>query len=93
MNRSMLRRGAAAPLITSAATLLLLALSCLAEERAKAIYHQAPKPLASSAAISDWTRFLGPSHNALSPETKLLKDWPQDGLRKVWEVEKGKGWA
>lgn len=93
MNESILRRAAAAPLITSAAALLLLGLSCLAEERAKAIYHQAPQPLASSAATSDWPRFLGPTHNASSPETKLLKEWPQDGLRKVWEVEKGKGWA
>ncbi len=74
-------------------TSLLLCLSCFAEELPNAVFHHAPKPLSPTANTSDWPRFLGPAHNASSPETKLLKEWPAAGLRKVWEVEKGKGWA
>ncbi|RYD64319.1 MAG: hypothetical protein EOP84_32845, partial [Verrucomicrobiaceae bacterium] len=79
--------------LASVCALVLFGFPCVAEESAKAIYHQAPKPLAPAAVTSEWPRFLGPAHNASSPETKLLKEWPKEGLRKVWEMEKGKGWA
>lgn len=52
-------------------------------------FYQAPKPLSPDATVSDWPRFLGPSDNAHSPETHLLKSFPPEGLAKVWEIEKG----
>ncbi len=52
-------------------------------------FHQAPKPLNKTAVTSEWTRFLGPNHDATSPETHLLHEWPKEELTPVWEVKKG----
>lgn len=52
-------------------------------------FHAAPKALSPQAVTSDWTRFLGPGHNATSPETKLAHVFPVKGLPLVWEVAKG----
>lgn len=57
------------------------------------IFHSAPKPLPAGAVTSDWLSFLGPTHNMFSPETKLLKEFPKDGLKPVWEMKKGDGYA
>ncbi len=57
------------------------------------IFHTAPKPLSPEAKTSDWPRFLGPDHNATSPETHLLHEWPEAGPAKVWEVSKGDGYT
>jgi outer membrane protein assembly factor BamB len=56
-------------------------------------FHAAPKPLAAGAITSDWPSFLGPTHNAFSPETKLLAKFPTGGPAVVWEVAKGEGYA
>jgi len=56
-------------------------------------YHRAPKALPAGAVSEDWPRFLGPRHDLHSKETKLLKSFPEGGLRKVWEVERGTGHA
>jgi outer membrane protein assembly factor BamB len=45
-----------------------------------------PKPLAKDAVTSDWPSFLGPSHNGVSPETKLSRKFPPPLL---WEFPKG----
>jgi outer membrane protein assembly factor BamB len=45
-----------------------------------------PKPLAKDAVTSDWPSFLGPSHNAVSAETKLSRKLPPPLL---WEFPKG----
>ena len=58
-----------------------------------ATFHAAPKPLARDAVTSDWTSFLGPSHNGVSPETKLLPRFPKNGPQLVWEVKKGSGYS
>jgi outer membrane protein assembly factor BamB len=55
--------------------------------------HAAAQPLASGAVSSDWTRFLGPSHQPVSPETKLLKEFPPTGPALVWECQTGEGYA
>src|SRR5678815_3171486 len=39
---------------------------------AESLFHSAPKPLSKDAKTQDWPRFLGPYHNAISGETKLL---------------------
>src|SRR5262245_41316200 len=57
---------------------------------AQAQVRQKPKPLSKGAATHDWTSFLGPSHNAMSTETKLSRMLPPP---LVWELPKGTGYA
>ena len=52
-------------------------------------FHKNPKPLPKGAVTHNWTTFLGPTHNAISTETKLLKKWPKSGPSLVWELAKG----
>ena len=56
-------------------------------------FHTAPKPLARDAVTSDWPSFLGPNHNSVSPETKLLAEFPKGGPSLVWEMNKGPGYS
>jgi outer membrane protein assembly factor BamB len=56
-------------------------------------FHAAPKPLAPGAVTHDWRSFLGPSHNAISTETPLLKRFGDDGPSMLWQVTKGQGYA
>src|SRR3954447_21724360 len=64
-----------------------------AQKNVDATFHAAPKPLAKDAKSSDWPCFLGPNHNLVVPETKLLKEFPADGPHVVWEMNKGAGYA
>jgi outer membrane protein assembly factor BamB len=48
---------------------------------------------ATTAQAADWPRFLGPNDDCSSPETGLLKTWTAAGPEKLWEVEKGAGYA
>ena len=48
------------------------------------------KPLAKDAATHDWPSFLGPTHNAVSTETRLSRTLPPP---LVWEFPKGTGYA
>ncbi len=56
-------------------------------------FHKAPKPLAPGAVVGDWRSYLGPTLNAVSPEKPLLRRFPKDGLKPVWEVARGEGYA
>jgi outer membrane protein assembly factor BamB len=56
-------------------------------------FHAKPKPLRRDAVTHDWTSFLGPSHNGISTETRLLLDWPRAGPALVWEMRKGTGYS
>jgi outer membrane protein assembly factor BamB len=56
-------------------------------------FHTKPKPLAAGAVTHDWTSFLGPTHNGVSTETKLLYNWPKAGPTLVWEMKKGTGYS
>jgi outer membrane protein assembly factor BamB len=56
-------------------------------------FHGKPKPLPAGAVTHDWVSFLGPTHNAVSSETKLLKEWPKGGPKLVWELTKGTGYS
>ncbi len=40
---------------------------------------------------ADWPCLFGPAHNCASPETGLLKKFPGEGLRPVWEMPIGSG--
>lgn len=55
-------------------------------------FHAAPKALAKEAQTSDWPRVLGPSNDATSPETHLLKTWAAGEPRVAWEVAMGEGY-
>ena len=48
---------------------------------------------ATPALAADWPRLLGPTHDATSPETHLLHEFPKAGLRILWEREKGGGFG
>jgi outer membrane protein assembly factor BamB len=50
----------------------------------------APKPLAADAVTHDWPSFLGPTHNAVSTETRLTRALPP---RLVWELPKGESYS
>ena len=56
-------------------------------------FHHAPKQLQAGAVARDWTSFLGPSHNGVSDETRLLKKFGDGSPRLVWELAKGAGYA
>jgi outer membrane protein assembly factor BamB len=44
--------------------------------------------LASSLCFAaDWPGFRGPNRDGKSPETGLMKEWPQDGPKMLWSVE------
>jgi outer membrane protein assembly factor BamB len=49
-----------------------------------------PKPLAKDAVTHDWTAFLGPTHNAISTETRLSRKLPPP---LIWELIKGTGYT
>lgn len=49
-----------------------------------------PKALSTGAITSDWAAFLGPTHNAVSKETKLSRKLPPP---LIWEFAKGTGYT
>lgn len=57
--------------------------------RGRLTYFAPPKPLSPDAVTADWPRFLGPTDDNKTPETHLLERFPEGGLPKVWEMEKG----
>ena len=74
--------------------LLLFAFSACAAQEAfdRLNFHAAPKPLSKAAKTSDWPRVLGPTDDAISPETSLLKKWAAGEPKAVWEVAMGEGY-
>jgi outer membrane protein assembly factor BamB len=48
---------------------------------------------AAACLAADWPQFLGPSRNGASPETGLLKAWPDKGPPVLWEKEVGQGFS
>ena len=58
--------------------------------RAQARVVATPKPLPAGAVTHDWTSFLGPTHNAVSTETKLSRTLPPP---LVWEFPKGTSYS
>ena len=48
----------------------------------------------SEARAADWPTFLGPNRDGRSPDTGLLKQWPQEGPALLWKVDNiGPGWS
>jgi len=68
--------------------------SLLGNDQNQRLYeHIKTSPLSEFAITKDWPRYNGPSDDASSPETKLLKDWGKNGPTLVWESKKGEGYA
>jgi len=50
--------------------------------------------LSLAAQAADWPEWRGPQRNAVSTETGLLKEWPKDGPRLIWQAKDiGDGYA
>lgn len=50
--------------------------------------------LANFAFAADWPQFRGPNRDGISPETGLLKSWPEGGPKMLWSYEGlGDGWG
>lgn len=49
--------------------------------------------LSGGNALADWPQFQGPDRDGHSPETGLLRSWPEGGPREVWSVPLGSGYA
>jgi outer membrane protein assembly factor BamB len=48
----------------------------------------------ATAADSDWPSWLGPNRDGKSPDTGLLKTWPADGPKLVWQADNiGEGFS
>ena len=65
-------------------------LAAAAQAQGQARVAQKPKPLSPGAVTHDWPSFLGPSHNAVSTETKLSRTLPPS---LVWEFPKGESYT
>ena len=42
---------------------------------------------------SDWPAFLGPTADSVSPERGIIRPWPKEGLRIVWQKRLGTGYG
>ena len=71
-----------------ASALMQPLLARLAQGQARAI--RKPKPLPQGAVTHEWPSLLGPTHNAVSTETKLSRTLPPP---LVWEFPKGDGYS
>ncbi|MDP8245186.1 MAG: PQQ-binding-like beta-propeller repeat protein [Candidatus Hinthialibacter antarcticus] len=49
--------------------------------------------LSTSTFAADWTQYLGPNRDATSPETGLLKEWPEGGPEVLWTLPLGIGYG
>lgn len=48
----------------------------------------------AAATAADWPGFRGPNRDGISPETGLLKSWPEGGPEQLWTAKNlGRGWG
>ncbi len=74
------------------------ALARSARKNIRCTLYRSPGPLAHDAVTSDWPNFLGPAHNGISPETRLLERFDQPAPEKpdpllVWALAKGESYC
>ncbi len=48
---------------------------------------------AATAPGADWPRYLGPNRDASTPETELIKSFPEGGPKVLWTARLGAGWG
>ena len=71
-------------------TLLAAPLASFAAVHPDVKTHAKPRPLAKDAVTHDWTRFLGPTMDGISTETKISRKLPP---KLLWELRKGTGYT
>jgi outer membrane protein assembly factor BamB len=49
--------------------------------------------MACSSLAADWPQCLGPNRDSTSPETGLLRSWPEAGPEVLWTVSVGRGYG
>lgn len=49
--------------------------------------------LTMASSLADWLQYLGPNHDATSPETGLARSWPEAGPEVLWRAALGKGFG
>jgi outer membrane protein assembly factor BamB len=49
--------------------------------------------VASICPAADWPQYLGPQRNSTSPETGVLRSWPEGGPEVLWTVDVGRGYG
>ena len=69
-----------------------------ARKHIRCTLYRSAGPLAHDAVTSDWPYFLGPAHNGISPETRLLERFDQPAPDKpdpllVWALAKGESYC
>lgn len=57
------------------------------EQEAKLSSAATSATLAASGSSGEWPAFRGPNRDGISPDTGLLKKWPDDGPEKLWMFE------
>ena len=63
------------------------------EQNERLSEHRTASPISQIAQTTDWPRYNGPTDDASSPETMLLKNWGDNGPTLLWESIKGEGYA
>ncbi|MFL5242604.1 MAG: PQQ-binding-like beta-propeller repeat protein [Gemmataceae bacterium] len=48
---------------------------------------------AASSRAGDWPQFLGPNRNGVSNEKDLIKTWPKEGPKVLWQRDVGVGYS
>ena len=46
-----------------------------------------------SVLAQDWPQYLGPNRDSTSPQTGLLRTWPENGPEVLWTVPVGRGYG
>ena len=58
------------------------------------VARQTAAPKRGAAASEEWLTFRGPNRDGKSPDTGLLKEWPEGGPKLLWKLtDIGKGWS
>lgn len=47
----------------------------------------------SDVVSADWHQYLGPDRNSTSPETGIMREWPEGGPEVLWTVDVGTGYG
>lgn len=65
------------------------------EARVETPVNEAPMPEPDRTAPPDapWPTFLGPGQDGVHRASRILTDWPEDGLREIWRQKVGGGYA
>ncbi len=57
------------------------------------VFLLASLPACAAPPAADWPTLLGPAGDGVSAETGIRTRWPADGLKKLWDVSLGSGYA